>query len=151
MHADIRHGAIDPGLARNRALGGFAHMPVQESEGRTLARASGLVDYNRELLKVGEHLVDVEPVGAGRQDGRLDHGMLGTVEPEKLALASLGDRLDNDRCPLVTVIELDHAKLVVPAGIGKDLASDNVGARASRAWAMVPLRWRSVPRAARRR
>ena len=46
--------------------------------------------------------------GPGRQDGRLDHGVLGAVEAEEVAEPALGHRLDHDRRPLVAVVELDR-------------------------------------------
>ena len=55
------------------------------------------------------------------------HGVLGPVEPEKVAESSLGDGLDDDRGPLLAVIELDDPKLVIAAGIEQDLARDDVG------------------------
>ena len=99
---------------------------MQESEGRALLWSAGLVDQDRELAKLDEHLVQWQPGCASCHDGRFEYGMLGAVEPEKLAESSLGDGLDDDRCPLVSVVELDDAELAVSASAQQDPAGDDV-------------------------
>ena len=56
-------------------------------------------------------------VDPGRQDRGLDHRVLGPVQAEEVAEAALGHGLGRDRRPLVAVVELDHAELVVAAGV----------------------------------
>ena len=115
-------------------------MPMHESKRRSLARSPGLVDQERQLAKLDEHLIHGKPVRPGRQDGRLDHCVLGAIKSQKVPLSALGHCLDDNSGPLFPVVELDNPELVITTGVGQDLARDHVGrARAGAGIGAAPI------------
>ena len=83
------------------------------------------------------------------QDRCLDHGVLGTVKSEEVAVAALSDGLGHEGRPVFAVVELDDAELVISAGVDQDLARDHLGRPRGRPSTSAPMAvW---ARAARRR
>ena len=74
--------------------GGLAEvLGTASAKAASSAGPAGLADQHLQLAEFEQHLAERQPSRAGRQDRRLDHGMLRPVEAEEVAVASLGDGL----------------------------------------------------------